>query len=176
MREGNFLGRRKNIPDTSREPISDGSRPPFVPPRQVDISDKQVVLRRATATGRIRLKPSTVKMIRSGKLAKGDAVSIAQVASILAAKKVPEVIPLCHTLPLESVEPEVVVGDAWVEVTVTVAAHAKTGVEMEALTAAAVGLLNIWDVAKAYEKDEAGQYPATLIESIRVVKKTKGRP
>ena len=144
-----------------------------MPFRQVDISEKPVVYREAVAKGRIRLKKTTIDKVRKGKLEKGDAVSLAAVAAITGAKKTSELVALCHPLRIESVEPTVEVGDGWVEVTVRVAAHEKTGVEMEALTAVAAALLNLWDVTKAYEKDPRGQYPETMIEAIRVVKKEK---
>jgi cyclic pyranopterin monophosphate synthase len=142
---------------------------------QVDISEKPVVYREAVATGRIRLKKTTLDRIRKGKLEKGDAVSLAAVAAISGAKKTADLVALCHPLRIEEVKPVVKVGDGWVEVTVKVAAHEKTGVEMEALTAVSAALLNIWDVTKAYEKDSGGQYPGTSIESIRVLKKVKNR-
>ena len=141
--------------------------------KQVDISGKQVVYREATATGRIILKKSTCERIRKGKLEKGDPLSLASTAAILAVKSTPSMVALAHPLKVERTEPKVSLGDGWVEVTVTVAAHEKTGVEMEALTAVSVGLLNVWDVVKSYEKDPAGQYPTTRIESIRVTSKVK---
>ena len=141
--------------------------------RQVDISDKKVVYREATATGRIRLHRSTLALIRKGGLEKGDPLSLAATTAILAVKGTPGIVALAHPLRVEKTEPRVRLGADWVEVTVTVAAHEKTGVEMEALTAVAVALLNIWDVVKAHEKDENGQYPATRIESIRVTSKVK---
>lgn len=144
-----------------------------MPFHQVDISEKPVVYREAVATGRIRLKKTTVDKVRKGKLEKGDAVSLAAVAAIAGAKKTSDLVTLCHPLRIEHVEPTVEVGDGWVDVTVKVAAHEKTGVEMEALTAVAAALLNIWDVTKAYEKDPEGRYPWTAIESIRVVRKLK---
>ncbi|MDG6987727.1 MAG: cyclic pyranopterin monophosphate synthase MoaC [Nitrososphaerota archaeon] len=145
-----------------------------MPYRQADVSEKPVIYREATATGRIRLKKRTISLIRKGELAKGDPVSLAAMTAITAAKKTPEIVALCHPLRIEMIEPKVKVGDGWVEVTVRVAAHEKTGVEMEALTAVSVALLNIWDVTKAYEKDSSGQYPSTLIESIKVISKVKG--
>jgi cyclic pyranopterin phosphate synthase len=145
-----------------------------VPFRQVDVSKKPVVYREATATGRIRLKRSTIELIKKGRLEKGDPVSLASMTAIVAAKKTPDIVALCHPLRIERIEPSVRVGEGWVEVTVTVAAHEKTGVEMEALTAVSVALLNIWDVTKSYEKDSKGQYPSTLIESVRVTSKVKG--
>jgi cyclic pyranopterin monophosphate synthase len=145
----------------------------FVPFKQVDISSKDVVYREATAMGRIILKPSTCERIRKGKLEKGDPLSLASTAAILAVKSTPTVVALAHQLKVERTEPKVRLGNGWVEVAVTVAAHEKTGVEMEALTAVSVALLNIWDVVKSYEKDTNGQYPTTRIESIRVISKVK---
>ncbi|MDG6963842.1 MAG: cyclic pyranopterin monophosphate synthase MoaC [Nitrososphaerota archaeon] len=145
-----------------------------MPYRQADVSEKPVIYREAIASGRIRLKKGTITLIRKGELAKGDPISLAAMTAITAAKKTPEVVALCHPLRIEMIEPKVKVGDGWVEVTVRVAAHEKTGVEMEALTAVSVALLNIWDVTKAYEKDSRGQYPSTLIESIKVISKVKG--
>jgi cyclic pyranopterin monophosphate synthase len=141
--------------------------------RQADISKKPVSFRRATATGRIVLKPETLKLIKAGKLEKGDALAIARTMSVLAVKKTPDMLALCHPLKVEHTE----IGTRFlrdsIEVTVTVEAHEKTGVEMEALTAVSVALLNVWDVAKAYEKDAQGQYPLTSIEGIHVLKKVK---
>ena len=142
--------------------------------RQADISKKPVVFRQATATGRIMLRPKTLKLIKQGKLAKGDPLAISKTMAILAVKKTPELLALCHPLRIEHVEVAEKAGAGWIEVTVTVSAHEKTGVEMEALTAVAVALLNIWDVVKAYEKDDDGQYPSTMIEGIRVLEKVKG--
>src|SRR5437667_1720740 len=136
--------------------------------KQVDISSKLVVYREATATGRIRLKSSTVRLIRGGKMEKGDPLSLAKLTGILAAKQTPSLLPLCHPLRIEKTEVRTKVGDDSVEVSVTVTAREKTGVEMEALTAVAVALLNIWDVAKSYEKEEGGQYTTTAMESIGV--------
>jgi cyclic pyranopterin monophosphate synthase len=141
--------------------------------RQVDVSNKPVVYREATATGRIKLKRSTLQLIKKGKLEKGDPVSLAATAAVMAVKQTPTIVALSHPLRIEMTEPKVNLGDDWLEVTVTVAAHDKTGVEMEALTAVAVALLNVWDVVKAHEKDSRGQYPTTSIESIKVTRKVK---
>ena len=141
--------------------------------RQVDISQKPVLFRLAVATGRIKLKPETLKLIRQGKLEKGDAVGIAETMAVLAAKRTPDMLALCHPLMIERTQVATRLKRDSVEVTVTVSAHEKTGVEMEALTAVSVALLNIWDVTKAYEKDEKGQYPGTRIEDIHVVRKVK---
>ena len=140
----------------------------------VDVSDKPEVLREATATGTIKLKPETIRLIKEAKIAKGDALSTAKVAGILAAKKTSTLIPLCHPLPLTKVQVEARVLDkSTVQVTATVKTKAQTGVEMEALTATALGLLTIWDMVKQYEKNKEGQYPTTTIENMHVVKKIK---
>ena len=140
----------------------------------VDVSGKAEIFREATAKGTIKLKPETVKLIREGKIAKGDPLYTAKIAGILAAKKTSELIPLCHPLPLTSVEVEAkVLDNNTVEVSSTVKAKAQTGVEMEALAAVSAGLLTVWDMTKQYEKDANGQYPSTVIENIHVVKKFK---
>jgi len=140
----------------------------------VDVSGKAIIFREATAKGTIKLKPETVKLIKEGKIAKGDPLYTAKIAGVLAAKKTSDLVPLCHPLPLTSVEVEAKVLDkATVEVSATVKAEAKTGVEMEALAAVSVGLLTVWDMTKQYEKDANGQYPSTAIENIHVVKKFK---
>ena len=141
--------------------------------KQVDVSEKPVVLREAVAEGFIRLRKETVSLIRKGKIEKGDVVSVAKVAGILAAKRTHELIPLCHPIPLEAVEVDVIVEDEGVRVRSYVKAHYKTGVEMEALTAVATALLTVWDMVKKYEKDETGNYPSTRIEEIKVVEKRK---
>ena len=140
----------------------------------VDVSGKAEIFREATAKGVIRLKPETVRLIKNGKIAKGDPLATAKIAGILAAKKTSELIPLCHPLPLTSISVEAqVVDDESVEVTAVVKTRAQTGVEMEALTAVSVALLTIWDMTKQYEKDSAGQYPTTRIENVHVVHKLK---
>ncbi len=146
----------------------------MAPFRQVDVSEKTVVFREATAVGRIRLRKETVERARKGGLEKGDAVEIGTLAAVLGAKSTPSLVALAHQLRVEKVEPKVKLLEEALEVTVTVKAHEKTGVEMEALTGVAVALLNIWDVVKQYEKDAGGQYPTTKIEDIHVVKKVKG--
>jgi cyclic pyranopterin phosphate synthase len=140
----------------------------------VDVSGKAEIFRQATAKGTIKLKPETTALIREGKIAKGDPLYTAKIAGILAAKKTSALVPLCHPLPLTNVKIETVILDeSTVEVSATVKTKAQTGVEMEALTAASVALLTIWDMIKQYEKDAAGQYPTTAIENIHVVKKLK---
>jgi cyclic pyranopterin phosphate synthase len=140
----------------------------------VDISKKPEVFREATATGIIRLRPETIKLIEDGRIAKGDPLYTAKIAGILAAKKTSALIPLCHPLQLTNVEIEAkVLRNSTVQVSSTVKTKAQTGVEMEALVTTAISLLTIWDMVKQYEKDVKGQYPFTAIENIRVVKKVK---
>jgi cyclic pyranopterin phosphate synthase len=140
----------------------------------IDISDKPEILREATASGTIRLKPETIQLIKKEKIAKGDPLYASKIAAILAAKRTSSLIPLCHPIPITKVEVKTdIVDESNVQVTATVKTKAQTGVEMEALTATALGLLTIWDMVKQYEKDAEGQYPTTAIENIHVVKKMK---
>jgi cyclic pyranopterin phosphate synthase len=140
----------------------------------IDVSNKPEVFREATAVGTIKLKAETIRLIKEGKIAKGDPVYAARIAGILAAKKTCTLIPLCHPLPLTNVQIEITVsGKRMMNVIATVKTKAQTGVEMEALTATAVSLLTIWDMTKQYEKDAKGQYPSTAIQNIHVVKKVK---
>jgi cyclic pyranopterin phosphate synthase len=139
----------------------------------VDITRKDVVYREATASGRIILKEETVKRIREGLVEKGDVESVASIAAILAVKNTPSILPLCHPIPITGVNVNFSYGSDYVEVRVTVKAKAETGVEMEALTGAAVALLTIWDMVKKYEKDEEGQYPYTRIVDLKVESKVK---
>lgn len=140
----------------------------------VDVSRKAEVFREATATGSIKLKIETIRLVQDGKIAKGDPLYTAKIAGVLAAKRTSDLIPLCHPLPLTNVEVDVKVEDEnTVMATATVKTRAQTGVEMEALTAVSMALLTVWDMTKQYEKDAGGQYPSTVIENIHVVKKYK---
>jgi len=140
----------------------------------VDITSKPEVHREATAKGRIKLKPETIKKIKQRKIEKGDPFTVAKIAGILAAKNTSSLIPLCHPLPLTNVNVDLrIVNNSEVEVEATVKTKAQTGVEMEALAAASAALLTVWDMTKQYEKDAKGQYPDTVIEGIRVVRKLK---
>jgi cyclic pyranopterin phosphate synthase len=139
----------------------------------VDITDKPPVFRTATATGCIRLKRSTVEAISSGNIKKGDVLTVARMAAILAAKDTPRLIPLCHPIPLTGLDVNFELEEDLVRATVRVTSVGKTGVEMEALTGVSVALLNIWDMVKYLEKDETGNYPNTKIEMIRVSEKRK---
>ena len=140
----------------------------------VDVSAKPEVYREAKAKGVIKLKTETIQRIREGKIEKGDPFEVAKVAGILAAKNTSSSIPLCHPLPLTSVEVQLrIIDDTKVEAEITVKTRAQTGVEMEALAATATSLLTIWDMTKQYEKDLNGQYPSTAIQNIHVVNKIK---
>jgi len=139
----------------------------------VDISRKEVSLRRAVAKGRIRLRRETVDAIKTGAVAKGDVLTVAKVSAILAVKKTPELIPGCHPIPLTHIAVEFQIEDGGISVVCRVTSESKTGVEMEALTGVAAALLTIWDMVKEIEKDEKGQYPFTMIEKIFVEEKVK---
>ena len=142
----------------------------------VDVTAKPEVYREAKAKGAIKLKAETIRLIKEGKIEKGDPFQVAKVAGILAAKNTSSLIPLCHPLPLTGVEVELhIIDDSKVEVETTVKTRAQTGVEMEALAAAATALLTVWDMTKQYEKDAKGQYPLTSIQELRVVSKVKER-
>ncbi|MGB9854845.1 MAG: cyclic pyranopterin monophosphate synthase MoaC, partial [Candidatus Bathyarchaeales archaeon] len=123
----------------------------------VDITGKPKVFREATATGKIKLKPETISLIKSGKVEKGDPIYTAKVAGVLAAKETSALIPFCHPLPLTNVKVEIqILDESTVQVSSTVKTEAQTGVEMEALVATAISLLAIWDMVKQYEKDAEG--------------------
>ena len=141
----------------------------------VDIASKKIVSREAIAVGEIKLKPSTIARLRSGKVEKGDVIAAAEVAAIMAAKSTPRILPFCHSIPITTVKIEHEINRDSVKVESYVKGEAKTGVEMEALTATSVYLLTIWDMTKQYEKDANGQYPSTAITFLRVAKKIKGR-
>ncbi len=140
----------------------------------VDISAKPEVQRVAKATGFIKLKPDTLEKIRKGELPKGDVLTVAKTAAILAVKRVPEFIPLAHPISITGSNVEFKLEGSGVRVFVEVKSYGKTGVEMEALAGASGALLTIWDMVKAFEKDEGGQYPTTRIEDIKVLEKVKG--
>ncbi|AHF80323.1 MULTISPECIES: cyclic pyranopterin monophosphate synthase MoaC [Thermococcus] len=141
--------------------------------KMVEVGHKDVVFRKAIAKGKIKLKPETIKLIQEGKTKKGNVLAAAQIAGILAVKRTWEIIPLCHPIPLTGVDISFEFGEDYIEATCEVRAYYKTGVEMEALTGVSVALLTIWDMVKAVEKDEKGQYPVTRIYDIRVVEKVK---
>ena len=132
--------------------------------RMVDVGGKEVSRRRAVARAAVRMAPETASRLRE--LPKGDALATAQVAGIMAAKRTAELIPLCHPLPISNVELTLDVGGAGVDIVAVVETTARTGVEMEALTAASVAALTIYDMAKAIDKE-------MVIGDIRLLEKRK---
>jgi cyclic pyranopterin monophosphate synthase len=121
--------------------------------RMVDVGAKPLSRRRAVATGRVTMAPETAQRLRG--LPKGDALAVAQLAGIMAAKRTSELIPLCHPLPLSHVEVELEPREGAVEIVASVETTAQTGVEMEALTAVSVAALTVYDMAKAIDKEMA---------------------
>lgn len=138
--------------------------------RMVDVSEKQATERIAIAKGTVKMKPETLDVIEKGQAAKGDVLALAQTAGIMAAKKTPELIPLCHPLRITkvSVEFEMNKKSSAINITATVKASEKTGVEMEALTAVSVSALTIYDMCKAVDR-------GMKIENVRLVKKAGGK-
>ena len=132
--------------------------------RMVDVGGKPLVHRRAVARARVRMAPATAAKLRG--LPKGDALVTAQLAGVMAAKRTSDLIPLCHPLPLSVVDVSVTVGEAGVDITAAVETTAQTGVEMEALTAASVAALTVYDMAKAIDKEMA-------VSEVVLVEKTK---
>jgi cyclic pyranopterin phosphate synthase len=137
--------------------------------RMVDVSKKGDTERNAIARGEVEMRPETLEMIRSGMSKKGDVLGVAQIAGILAAKRTSELIPLCHPLPISEVKVDLSIDTnlPGIQITSSVKAFAKTGVEMEALTATAVAALTVYDMVKAVEK-------TMRIQNIRLVRKTGG--
>ena len=135
----------------------------------VDVSGKAETERRATARGRVVMKPATLALIRGGQVGKGDVLGIARVAGIMAAKRTAELIPLCHPLPLSAVTLELEpTGEDAVEIAATVTTAGRTGVEMEALTAVTVAALTIYDMCKAADR-------GMRIEAVRLTRKSGGK-
>jgi cyclic pyranopterin phosphate synthase len=135
--------------------------------RMVDVSAKDVTVRTATATGRVTVSPEVVALLRAGGLPKGDALSVARVAGLMAAKRTPDLLPLCHPIALHGVTVDLEVDDAGVAITVTTRTADRTGVEMEALTSVAVAALTLVDMVKAVD-------PAAVIGDIGVIEKMGG--
>ncbi|MGH7904026.1 MAG: cyclic pyranopterin monophosphate synthase MoaC [Candidatus Dormibacteraceae bacterium] len=136
--------------------------------RMVDVGAKPVTEREAVAECMVRIEPATAEAVRDSTLAKGDVLGVARLAGIMAAKRTPDLIPLCHPLPISAVEMKVELLPTAVRIRATVRVTARTGVEMEALTAAAVAGLAVIDMVKAVE---AGVF----IESVRLLEKRGGR-
>lgn len=136
--------------------------------RMVDVSGKAATQRTAIAQGRIRMSAEAARAIRDSAVAKGDVLATARLAGIMAAKRTAELIPLCHPLPLSSVEVDLAVDDGGVTATATVRTTYVTGVEMEAMTAASVALLTVYDMVKSIDK-------AMVVEAVRLLAKTGGK-
>jgi len=139
-------------------------------PKMVDVTAKAATDRVAIAKGSVSMLPATFKLIKGGGTAKGDVLSVAKLAGIMAAKKTPELIPLCHPLLISGVDVDFSLDETGsrVEITATVKSTGQTGVEMEALTAVAVAALTVYDMCKAVDR-------AMKIESVRLVKKSGGK-
>ncbi|MCK4863766.1 MAG: cyclic pyranopterin monophosphate synthase MoaC, partial [Dehalococcoidales bacterium] len=136
----------------------------------VDVTGKPDTHRQAVAKGMVRMQPATFRIIKQGKAAKGDVLSVAQLAGIMAAKRTPDLIPLCHPILIGNVNIEFNLDEAksTVEITTTVESTGKTGVEMEAMTATSVAALTIYDMCKAIDR-------GMKIETIRLVRKSGGK-
>jgi cyclic pyranopterin phosphate synthase len=143
--------------------------------QMVDVGDKPDTARRAVARGEIRLDPSTIDAIRADGIEKGDVLAVARVGAIQAVKHTWETIPMCHQIPITNVDTDFELDEDRVTLTVAVETTGKTGCEMEALEGVTTGLNTVWDMVKAAEKDEDGQYPGTRISNIEVVEKEKRR-
>jgi cyclic pyranopterin phosphate synthase len=134
----------------------------------VDVSAKDVTTRTARARGRVTTTAEVVALLRDGTLPKGDALAVARIAAIMAAKRTPDLVPLCHPIAVHAVDVDVTVETAGVAIEATVRTVDRTGVEMEALTAVSVGCLTVVDMIKAVD-------PAAVITDIHVVEKTGGK-
>lgn len=134
----------------------------------IDISLKRVTERTAVVEGKVYLKPGVVKLIKNNKIPKGNVLEAARIAGILAAKKTPEIIPLCHPIFITFADIEFSLQNKGVKITAVIKGEAKTGFEMEALTAASVAALTIYDMCKPLDKD-------IVISGIKLLKKTGGK-
>ena len=137
--------------------------------RMVDVSQKTDTVREAVARGRVLMKPETLKLVKANEIKKGDVLAVARVAGITAAKRTPDLIPLCHTLLLDNVSVDFdLSGDDSIEITARAKSTGKTGVEMEALVAASVSALTIYDMCKAVDK-------GMMLNGIYLESKTGGK-
>jgi cyclic pyranopterin monophosphate synthase len=135
--------------------------------RMVDVSGKEVTARSATATGRVLVSDEVVRLLRAGGVPKGDAIAVARIAGIQAAKRTPDLVPLCHPIAVHGVDVALQVDDDAVAISATVRTADRTGVEMEALTCVAVAGLALIDMVKAVD-------PSATITDVRVERKTGG--
>ncbi len=138
--------------------------------RMVDVSEKSDTVRTAVAAGRVRMNRETFALVKTGGMKKGDVLGAAQIAGIMAAKRTPDLIPMCHTLLLSGVDLDLALNedDCAVDITATVKCTGQTGVEMEALTAVSVAALTVYDMCKALQKDME-------ITDIRLLSKSGGK-
>lgn len=137
--------------------------------RMVDIGNKADTVREAVARGRVRMKPATLEQVKTNQMKKGDVLAVARVAGIMAAKRTPDLIPLCHTILIDDVSVEFELsGEDCIEITARAKSTGKTGVEMEALVAASISALTIYDMCKAVDK-------GMTIEEIYLDSKTGGK-
>ena len=141
--------------------------------QMVDVGGKADSERRAVARGEIRLSETTVTAIAADEIGKGDVLTTARLGAIQAVKHTWETIPMCHQIPITNVETDFAVADDHIDLTVAVETTGKTGCEMEALQGVTTGLNVVWDMCKAAEKDDDGQYPSTALKNVRVVDKQK---
>ena len=140
----------------------------------VEIGEKPVVERKATATGLLHLQEATKQAIVNKTVKKGDVLEASTIAAIQAVKETPRIIPHCHPIPLEGCNVHWAWEGSTLRCTVHVSAHYKTGIEMEAITGVSAGLLCVLDMIKSFEKDDDGQYPNAKITDLHIVEKRKG--
>jgi len=141
--------------------------------KMVNISEKETVTRTAVAEGKILLSEKTIGAVKKKTVKKGDVLTVSQIAGIQAAKDTANILPLCHQIPLFSVDVNFKVQKDGIVARTTVVADYRTGIEMEALVGTAAALLSVWDMVKYLEKDKDGQYPTTSISEIKVLSKKK---
>jgi cyclic pyranopterin phosphate synthase len=135
--------------------------------RMVDVADKPHTMRTAKAEARLLVNPETIALVRSGNAKKGDVISVSEIAGVMAAKKTSDLIPLCHPLPLSKVKVHIEIEDTSLKISTETRTTGQTGVEMEALTAASVAALTLYDMLKAADK-------SMTIEGVRLIEKTGG--
>lgn len=136
--------------------------------RMVDVTDKEETYRTATASGAVRVNENTMQLIKTGGIKKGDVLSVAQVAGIMAAKRTSDIIPMCHPLALSSADISFTLTDTEINITATVKCKGSTGVEMEALTAVSAAALTVYDMCKAVQRD-------IEIDDIKLIYKSGGK-
>ena len=139
----------------------------------IDISEKKLVKRVATASGQLKLSKQSIDAIIANQVKKGNVIEASTIAAIQAVKETPRIIPHCHPIPLEGCNVDWEISGIFLNCTVTVTANYKTGIEMEAITGVCAGLLCALDMVKSYEKDADGQYPNTEISQVKIISKHK---